>query len=88
MSLIDDALKRAREEAARQDEAHRRTKRPWIPPEPPKIRGGRAVFVAAALGIGAGGGVAALLMAALVFALAAAGSLLAAGAVIPQSRWA
>jgi len=49
MSLIDDALKRAREEAARQDEALRREKRPWIPPPPEKLRSaGMPVVLAAA----------------------------------------
>ena len=58
MSLIDDALKRAQEEAARQEEAHRLARRPWIAPQPPRTRS-RA------------GGVAAI---ALSFLLAAAGS--------------
>jgi hypothetical protein len=58
VSLIDDALKRAQEEAARQDEAHRRASRPWIAPQPARARS-RA------------GGIAAL---ALSFLLAAAGS--------------
>ena len=58
MSLIDDALKRAQEEAARQEEAHRLARRPWIAPQPPRARS-RA------------GGVAAL---ALSFLLVAAGS--------------
>jgi len=58
VSLIDDALKRAQEEAARQEEAHRLARRPWIAPQPPRTRS-RA------------GGVAAI---ALSFLLAAAGS--------------
>ena len=50
MSLIDDALRRAQEEAERQEEAHRRSQRPWIPPEPPRPRRSRTpLFAAGAL---------------------------------------
>jgi hypothetical protein len=48
MSLIDDALKRARDEAARQDDLERRAKRRWIPPEPPRP-GRRGLALALAL---------------------------------------
>jgi len=46
MSLIDDALKRAQEEAARQEEAHRLAQRPWIAPQPPKRRRNAAAIAA------------------------------------------
>jgi len=47
MSLIEDALKRAQEEAARQDDLERRAKRRWIPPEPPREKRRGAVIAAA-----------------------------------------
>jgi hypothetical protein len=57
MSLIEDALKRAQEEVARQDEAQRRGKRPWIAPAPKNTTrhlgaaaGIAAIAVAAAAG--------------------------------------
>lgn len=56
MSLIDDALKRARDEASRQDEAARRTKRPWIPPEPPRRRRSAALLLAVLVGMGMAAG--------------------------------
>ena len=59
MSLIDEALKRARDEAARQEEALRREKRPWVPPPPKKPRrrpGIAALAGVAAIGMLAGAG--------------------------------
>ena len=60
MSLIDDALKRAQEEAARQEEAHRLAQRPWIAPPPPKRR--RRAGAVAALSAGAAAALATLLL--------------------------
>jgi hypothetical protein len=56
MSLIDDALRRAQEEAARQDEAHRLARRPWIAPQPPRRRGraGRFAAIGIAFALAAG----------------------------------
>jgi hypothetical protein len=57
MSLIDDALKRAQEEAARQDEAHRLARRPWLAPQPPRKRSpaGRLGALALAFALAAAG---------------------------------
>ena len=57
MSLIDDALKRAQEEAARQDEAHRLARRPWIAPQPPRRRrpAGRIASLALAFALAVAG---------------------------------
>ena len=57
MSLIEDALKRARDEAARQEEAHRQGKRPWIAPAP-RERGRRfgAAAAVAAIAVAAAAG--------------------------------
>ena len=57
MSLIDDALKRAQEEAARQDEAHRLARRPWIAPQPPRRRSpaGRIASMALAFALAVAG---------------------------------
>jgi hypothetical protein len=62
MSLIDDALKRAQEEAARQDEAHRLARRPWIAPQPPRKRSpaGRLGALALAFALAAAGSAAPL----------------------------
>lgn len=57
MSLIDDALKRAQEEAARQEEAHRLSRRPWIAPQPakPANRAGAVAAIAFAFALAAAG---------------------------------
>jgi len=51
VSLIEEALKRARDESARQEEEHRRGQRPWVPPPPKKPRRRAPAVAAFAAGI-------------------------------------